>query len=890
MTDAAGRLSAALAGRYAIVRELGQGGMATVFLAQDLKHDRKVAIKVLRPELAAVIGAERFLREIKTIANLQHPHILGLIDSGEVEGTAYYVMPFMEGESLRDRISREKQLPIPDAIRLASEVAAALDYAHRHGIVHRDIKPENVLLHDGSALVADFGIALAMSKSGGTRMTETGMSLGTPHYMSPEQAMGEREITARSDVYALGAMTYEMLTGDPPFTGSTAQAIVAKVMTEKPASIRKVRDRVPEAMEEAVYTALEKLPADRFATAAEFAAALKGDGTGSTMRSRSTGTPSRPPRALQVAGTIAMFSSLAALALGVKLLNPKPQPVTRLTLDIPELRVNHIGYYGNAIAIAPDGSRMAFVVGGEGAVSHLAVRERGSLDLKVLPGTDNADGPFFSPDGTWIGYYALGKIFKVPAAGGPPVQLTNDASTVLLFGAWRSDNTIIYSTPAFSLMSVPASGGTPTQIVPAPTNGGAGFPTALPRSDALLMVRCGNNCSQPVLFALDLKTRKADTVLVGGVRSWYLPSGMLVVVRGDGTVVGAPFDLDKLRFTSEPAVLLTNVQLELELIPELAIADDGTLVYLPANLAARSASVAEVSRSGRSRLLDPNWLVRFSSMSLSPDGQRLAVSIIDKQNGGALWVKQLDNGPLTRLTFDGTINYRAAWLPDNRSLVFSSDRDPKGSTNLYRIRADGSDKPERLFPADTSQIDESEWSRDGQWVVYRTGVVAGVRDVYARRTSGDTTRLTIAAGPSDEYNPALSPDGKWIAYVSLESGQEEVYVRPFPDVTRARWQVSPSGGTSPVWAHSGKELFYLTNDSLVSATVTATPDFRVTGRQALFNTRTYIFQPWHQSFSVKPGDQSFIMQQRPLESDADARRLTVVLNWFSELRRPPAAE
>src|SRR6188472_2704845 len=274
-------LRAALAGRYDLVRELGAGGMATVYLAQDLRHDRKVAIKVLRPELAAVIGAERFLREIKTIANLQHPHILGLIDSGEVHGTAYYVMPFVEGESLRDRLAREKQLPVDEAARLATEVASALDYAHRHGIIHRDIKPENILLHDGSALVADFGIALAVQSAGGQRMTQTGLSLGTPHYMSPEQAMGEREITPRSDVYALGCLTFEMLAGDPPFTGSSAQAIVARVLSEKPPSIRRLRDRVPESVEEAVLVALEKLPADRFATAAEFAVALNGGGTSS---------------------------------------------------------------------------------------------------------------------------------------------------------------------------------------------------------------------------------------------------------------------------------------------------------------------------------------------------------------------------------------------------------------------------------------------------------------------------------------------------------------------------------------------------------------------------------------------------------------------------------
>src|SRR5215208_1015970 len=231
------RIATSLVDRYRVERELGAGGMATVYLAEDLRHGRKVALKVLRPELAAIIGSQRFLTEIRTTANLQHPNILPLFDSGEVDGTVFYVMPFVEGESLRDRLRRERQLPVEDAVRIVREVAGALDYAHRHGVIHRDIKPENILLHDGRALVADFGIALAASKAGSNRMTETGMSLGTPHYMSPEQAMGEREITARSDVYALGCVLYEMLTGEPPFTGATAQAVVARVVTESPRAL-----------------------------------------------------------------------------------------------------------------------------------------------------------------------------------------------------------------------------------------------------------------------------------------------------------------------------------------------------------------------------------------------------------------------------------------------------------------------------------------------------------------------------------------------------------------------------------------------------------------------------------------------------------------------------
>jgi Tol biopolymer transport system component len=385
------------------------------------------------------------------------------------------------------------------------------------------------------------------------------------------------------------------------------------------------------------------------------------------------------------------------------------------------------------------------------------------------------------------------------------------------------------------------------------------------------------------LLAVDLQSLKMDTVLASTSRGWYLPTGELVAVQQDGSVRVGKFDLKSLRFTTPPAVVLTGVQRELGITPEFTVADNGTMIYLADNQVGSDATIARVDRSGHPTTIDPEWVEQFTSMALSPDGRRLAVSSLEGAIN-ALWVKQLDAGPLTRLSFDGTLNYRPAWRADGRSLTYTSDRTPPTSF-LYQIRADGSGKPARVQPNDTTQVDEAVWSRDGEWLVFRTGVSAGVRDIYAQRTSGDTTRVTVAAGGFDEYAPALSPDSKWIAYVSVESGREEVYVRPFPDTDRGRWQVSTAGGAGPAWSHSGGELFYTTPaDSLVSATVTGNPDFQVTGRRALFSTQPFVVLPFHRSYDVSPDDQSFIFFQRSTASGAEANRLTVVLNWFTELR------
>src|SRR5262245_39477542 len=406
MTDVLTRLAGSLADRYAVQRELGAGGMATVYRATDVKHQRDVAIKVLHPDLGAALGSERFLSEIRTTARLQHPHVLPLLDSGEADGLLYYVMPLVTGETLRHRLEREKQLPIDDAVAIAREVADALGYAHGLGVIHRDIKPENILLRDGHALVADFGIALAVQTAGGTRMTQTGLSLGTPQYMSPEQAMGERTIDGRSDVYALGAVTYEMLAGEPPFTGPNVQAIVARLLAEEPRSLTVQRRAVPGGVERAVMRALEKLPADRYARAADFAAALLADGPGPVRpRGRRPGRPSARTWPVVAGGT-----ALLAAGVGPGRVPPTPKGVTeptrQLAIGLPDsIRVAFRGSLDapggqGSVTISGDGRRIAWIGTTPRATdAQLFVRDLSSYTIRAVPGTAGAFAPFLSRDG-----------------------------------------------------------------------------------------------------------------------------------------------------------------------------------------------------------------------------------------------------------------------------------------------------------------------------------------------------------------------------------------------------------------------------------------------------------------------------------------------------------
>ena len=885
MPELAARLQTALSDRYRLEREIGAGGMATVYLAQDLRHDRRVALKVLRPELAAVIGAERFLAEIKLTANLQHPHILPLFDSGASDSFLFYVMPYVEGESLRDRLRREKQLPVEDAVRTATEVAAALDYAHRHGVVHRDIKPENILLHDGQALVADFGIALAASKAGGSRMTETGMSLGTPQYMSPEQAMGEREITARSDVYALGAVLYELLTGDPPFSGSTAQAIVARVVTESPRPLIPQRHTIPPHVEAAVLTALEKLPADRYGTAAEFAEALAKPNYASrttTAMTAAAGAPgaARWRRAFWAAAGVALVSVALGAWGWMRARAGSRQPTAWQYITVSDSVAPSDGF--PSLALSPDGSALVFRDDVSGGL--LWIKRQGELNPTPIPGTERSNNPVFSPDGEWVAFVADGHLKKVRLGAGASLTLADSVGGPYGAAAWLDDGTLVYVTPTLNeLRRVSAAGGTSTLALRDTSMGGLGIghPTPLPGARGVLFQGCSSGCVTMSVHVADLRTGKQKTLLDGAVQAWYLPTGHLLYVRPDGVALVAPFDLERLEVSGAAVPVLEGVMVGPG-FAHLAWSAAGNLVYVRGTAGATDFAVVRVSRDGGVAPYDSSWYGRFNSLALSPDGRQLAVGSGSSTGGLNIWIKRLDRGPFTRLTFSGQ-DRRPVWSPDGRLVAFV--RDTGGTSIVVARPVDGSGPDRRLVRIDR-QIQEVDWSRDGRWIIVRTdNSTSGAGDIVGIRTEGDSAPVPLVASSFTELNPALSPDGRWLAYSSNESGTSEVYIRPFPNTGDGRWQVSNGGGSGPRWSLDGRELYFLDAGSrLIATQVARGATFATASSRPLFDASDLLLDTFHQSYDVTRDGRFIFLSPRLPGGDSRAPRIVRVDNWFRELR------
>ena len=888
MTGIPARLSSALADRYSIERELGQGGMATVYLAQDLKHDRKVALKVLKPELAAVLGAERFVVEIKTTASLQHPHILPLFDSGTADGFLYYVMPYIEGETLRDKLNRETQVGIDEAVKIATEVADALDYAHRHGVIHRDIKPENILLHDGRPMVADFGIALAVSAAAGGRMTETGLSLGTPHYMSPEQATAEKDLTNRSDIYSLGSVLYEMLTGSPPHVGASAQQIIMKIVTEEAQPVTAVRKSVPPNVAAAVAKALEKLPADRFDSAKAFADALRNPAF-ATLATVGTAARSatRPSRLSAALGTTTV---LLALALAWALTRPAPSmPVTRYGLALPPEQAAGERGFG---AIATDGSRIIY--SGPSTIpglNQLWVKDRDRLAARPIPATEGASAVAIAPDGQRLGVVILNEIRVVTLDGGQVRTVARGVSGASGSLAWAGDGSFVYVTrDRFAVEQIPEGGGRapvtlwesdslfPQNLVP------------LPDGRGVLFQACPAPCAEGGVYVRPFGRDSARLIVSAAARGQVVGDLLFYAARGPGggatPVYAVAFDRKTFRVRGEPVQVADSVQAPSGQ-PYFDISASGTGIMMRGGTGtAGEHELVWVDRAGRATAVDPAWRFRVTlfaadyGWSLSPDGTRLVIGL-NTSAGDDVWLKQLPRGPVSRVTYGAGPDRRPHWRPDGRWVTFLTD------TSFSMRRADGTGRDSILW---AGRADEGLVSHDGRWIVLRRGATsaaAGGRDLYVIRIGEDAAPRPLLATPYDELSMRLSPDDRWIAYQSDETGRPEVFVRPFPDATSGKVQVSSDGGTGPLWSRDGRELFYLRQDEMMMAVpVSADGTVRVAEQRELFRRtgaltalNAWYYTPWDVA-----ADGRFIMTRSIASDDNLGATLVVIEHWLDEVR------
>jgi serine/threonine-protein kinase len=863
--------------------------MATVYLAHDLRHDRKVALKVLRPELSAVVGADRFLQEIKLTANLQHPHILPLHDSGQVDGHVFYVMPYVEGESLRARLQREKQLSIEEALDITKGVASALDYAHRRGVIHRDIKPENVLLFDGQAVVADFGIALAVSHAGGHRMTETGLSIGTPQYMSPEQAMGERELTVRSDVYALGAVLYEMLVGEPPFTGPTAQAIVAKVITEKAPRILAYRDTVPAHIDAAVRKALAKLPADRFTSAHEFAEAL----AGARARGKADDAAERPddlersmavtsgvrrqgmPRWRIVAPwVVGAAFGFAMAVLGLKAFGhapASPMVTTRFTVALPPGA--EVDETQGAPRLSPDGSRLVLLMSLRDT-NRLFIRRMDSLQVSQIPGTERAGWPFFSPDGRWLGFVQRHRVRRLPLDGGPVAELTDGDWN----GAFGPDGAL-YSTPEYNTgLSYLAPGASRPRALTTPDSTrnelGHWAPRLLPDGKTLLFTNYSLPLPKANIEAMSLGSGKRKVVVEGAMDGRYA-GGFLFFVRG-AAVYAAPFDLRRLEVTGQAVPVLQDVAGSLSNgTAAFDVLENGTLAYIEESVANPPRMLVWVDRSGVERPARLQGAV-YHFPRLSPDGKRIAVGIAE--NGVRnLWVYEIERDVLQRITSEQASSLGPIWSPDGRWLYWTRE---SPVFDLYRRPSNGA-APEELLLASRSDKHPSGISPDGKQLLFRHDHGASSDIGYVEVDAPAKQIRTFIPGSFVQGQAVFSPDGRWVAYQSAESGRSEVYLVSYPDPSRVRHQVSTGGGEQPMWTRRGRELVYRDGARMIAVTVD--PVTGTTGRPAVLFSGDYMGLDEQQTwYDVTPDGQRFLMVKAP--ANAPPQYVVIVTNWLREVR------
>jgi Tol biopolymer transport system component len=877
---------------YSIVEKIGKGGMGEVFRAKDQKLGRDVAIKVLPEEFARDADrVARFQREAKLLASLNHSNIASIYGLEESDGTNFLVLELIEGETLADRI-KSGPIAVEESLTLALQIAEALEAAHEKGVIHRDLKPANIkITPDGKIKVLDFGLAkafagdqeevnLSNSPTLSDAATQQGVILGTAAYMSPEQARG-KSVDKRADIFAFGCVLYEMLAGHPAFSGKDVTDILAAVIRSEPVW-NDLPANVHWRLREVLERCLEKEAKDRYGDISDARVDIRkvlADPSGVFAQPISAAKPrKRLQLGLPWIAAIFVLGLILAGAAVWKLRPAEPKQVMRFEYELPEgQEFSDLAY--PALAMSPDGKRFAY-----STARGLFLHSVDELTSKLIAGTEgSASQPFFSPDGKWIGYLSIEglKVKKIDINGGAPVALC-DALPLGL--NWDVDNTIIYGQySAGDIMRVSSNGGSPEPLIKTRTQLSV-LPQMLPDGKSVLYTA---SVPQPRIVVQSLKSGERKE-LFAGIAGRYVPTGHIVYgLSNNNNLFAIPFDPDTLELKGGAVPVVEGVISPLH----YAISDSGTLVYIPGTSSAAAQSnqrtLVWVDRKGKEEPISAASN-DYHAPRISPDGTKVALSIRagDKSD---IWIWDTVRETMTRLTFDGFNGY-SLWTSDGQRIAFSKATQAAAfSDSVYWKAADGTGEEEKLGSAPDRMLLPWSWSSDGKALALFEATGITYYDIGILSMEGNHEHKSLLKEKYIEFQPKISPDGKWMAYASNESGQLEIYVRPFPDVNKGRWQVSTSGGDTPLWAPNGRELFYRNAEAVMSVSVETEPAFKA-GKPGILFRGTYVplsisdGQPW----DISPDGKRFLMLKPPVSTGgapAAARKVDIVVNWFEELKR-----
>ena len=868
-------------GPYEIQSPLGAGGMGEVYRAKDTRLDRAVAVKILPAHLSANFDArQRFEREARAISSLNHPNICTLHDVGNQNGTEYLVMEYLEGETLADRLMKGPLSP-EQVLKYGIEICEGLEKAHRSGVIHRDLKPGNIMLTKSGAKLMDFGLAKAIPAneppassltmtvshhSAGQPLTAQGMVVGTFQYMSPEQVEG-KEADARSDIFALGAVLYEMASGRRAFTGKSQASIVAAILASEPQPISAVQPMSPPALDRVVRTCMAKDPDERWQTVHDVKLQLQWIAEGGSRAGVPAPVVARRRISQRVAWTIAALAAVAAVVFGIGFLLRAPVPAHPLRVSI--LPPEQHSFDPLSTALSPDGTKLAFVAAAAGATPQLWVRPLDSTAAQPLAGTDDASFPFWSPDNRSLGFFAEGKLKIIDASGGAVQTLASAPQP--RGGAWGPDGTILYTPDASSLMfRIPAAGGTPSRAMgdekEAAALGSPRWPAFLPDGKHFVVFEFAPDSQGGGgiihLAALD---SKQDTILVNSDCRAEYASGHLVFVHG-GNLMTQTFDEKKLKLTGNPVPIAEQVRSDTRGAAAFSLSSEGKLIFSGGQTG--TLDLAWYDRSGKKG--DTIDSGTFQDAHISPDGKKVSAARADAAGHLEIYIYDLVRGTKSQFSFSQSRDDDPIWSPDGNTIVFDSAR--SGKIDLYTRPANGARQEELLYHDDFDKYPTS-WSLDGKYIAYEASG-NGHLEVWVMPMMGDHKPFAFLQGKYNIRFPVFSPDGKWMVFTSFESGHGQVYVVAFP---KPGGKFLVGDGQLAVWSHNGREILYVDDHSrMASVEVTAHGDSMELGKpQVLFPA-----QPTQ--FEASADGKRLLMMQAPMESSS---HLTLVVNWPQELKK-----